>query len=172
VEVSPWRIQAYEDVAAGRIDAALSAEEASHPLETEVLLNFGFVCLVGSAQRIRTRRFTLKQYLQLPRALVKTLDGQQTPVDRTLAQRGAKRHVALSLPFFVPATFAITKIDLVLTVPRRLAKMTARIAGVRVVEPPREIKSFPYFMVWHPRLTSEPAHAWFREQLRAAAHTS
>jgi len=41
--------------------------------------------------------------------------------------------------------------------------MTAKIAGVRVVEPPREIKSFPYFMVWHPRLTSEPAHAWFRD---------
>src|SRR5258708_2902034 len=36
MEVSPWRIQAYEDVAAGRIDAALSAEEASPPLETEV----------------------------------------------------------------------------------------------------------------------------------------
>jgi DNA-binding transcriptional LysR family regulator len=80
--------------------------------------------------------------------------------------------VALSLPFFIPAIFAIAKTDLVLTVPRRLAKMTAKIAGVRVVEPPREIKSFPYFMVWHPRLTSEPAHAWFREQLRAAAHTS
>jgi hypothetical protein len=36
-------------------------------------------------------------------------------------------------------------------------------AGLRVVEPPREIKAFPYFMAWHPRLTNEPAHAWFRE---------
>jgi len=33
--------------------------------------------------------------------------------------------------------------------------------GVRVVEPPHEIKGFSYFMVWHPRLTAEPAHAWF-----------
>ncbi len=47
VEVSPWRIQAYEDVATGRIDAALSAEEASPPLETEVLFNLNFVCLVA-----------------------------------------------------------------------------------------------------------------------------
>jgi DNA-binding transcriptional LysR family regulator len=39
------------------------------------------------------------------------------------------------------------------------------------VEPPREIKAFPYFMAWHPRLTTEPAHAWFREQLRMAART-
>jgi len=34
------------------------------------------------------------------------------------------------------------------------------------------ITSFPYFMVWHPRLTSEQAHVWFREQLRASAPTS
>jgi DNA-binding transcriptional LysR family regulator len=140
-------------------------------LETEVLFNLDFVCLVGSALRVRTRRFTLKQYLQLPHALVETLEGQQTLVDRPLAQLGAKRRVALSLPFFVPAIFAIAQTDLILTVPRRLARMTAAMAGVRVVEPPREIKAFPYFMAWHPRLTTEPAHAWWREQLRMAART-
>jgi NAD(P)-dependent dehydrogenase (short-subunit alcohol dehydrogenase family) len=39
-----------------------------------------------------------------------------------------------------------------------LAAGAAGIADVRVVEALREIKSFPYFMAWHPRLTSEPAH--------------
>jgi DNA-binding transcriptional LysR family regulator len=112
LEVSAWRAQAYEDVAAGRIDTALSAEEAPPALETEVLFNLDFVCLVGSALRVRTRRFTLKQYLQLPHALVETLEGQQTLVDRPLAQLGAKRRVALSLPFFVPAIFAIAQTDL------------------------------------------------------------
>jgi hypothetical protein len=41
----------------------------------------------------------------------------------------------------------------------------------RVVEAPREIKSFPYFMAWHPRLTNEPAQKWFPEQLRSAVRT-
>jgi len=151
---------------------ALSAEEAPPALQSEVLFNLDFVCLVGSAQRVRSRRLTLKQYLEVPHALVETSDGQQTLVDRPLAQRGVKRTVALSLPYFVPAMFAIAQTDLVLTVPRRLAKVTAAIAGVRLVEPPREIKSFPYFMVWHPRLTSEQGHVWFREQLRASARMS
>ena len=171
VEVSAWHTEAYQDVAAGRIDTALSAEEAPPNLESEVIFNLDFVCLVGSALGVRTSRFTLKQYLQLPHALVETLAGQQTLVDRSLAQLGVKRRVALSLPFFVPAVFAITQTDLVLTVPRRLAKITAGMSGVRVVEAPREIKAFPYFMAWHPRLTAEPAHAWFREQLRIAART-
>jgi DNA-binding transcriptional LysR family regulator len=90
-------------------------------------------------------------------------------VDRPLAQFGVKRRVALRLPFFLPAIFAIAKTDLILTVPRRLAKITAPIADLRVVEPPREIKAFPYFMAWHSRLTTEPAHAWFRDQWRTVA---
>jgi DNA-binding transcriptional LysR family regulator len=103
--------------------------------------------------------------------LVETLDGQQNMVDRPPAQLGVKRHVALRLPFFLPAMFAVAETDLILTVPSRLAKITAPRAGLRVVEPPREIKAFPYFMAWHPRLTPEPAHAWFRDQLRTVARS-
>jgi DNA-binding transcriptional LysR family regulator len=171
VEVSPWRTEAYEDVAAGRLDVALSAEEAPSSLESEVIFDLDFACLVGAAQKIRTRRFTLKQYLRFPHALVESLAGQQTLVDRTLAQLGAKRRVILSLPFFVSAIYAIAQTDLVLTAPRRLAKITGPVLGFRIVEPPREIKTYPYFMAWHPRVTTEPAHAWFREQLRVAART-
>jgi DNA-binding transcriptional LysR family regulator len=171
LDVSAWRTQAYEDVVAGRIDLALSAEAVPPTLEGQVIFDLDFVCLAGSAQPVRTRGFTLKQYLQLPHAVVETLDGQQTMVDRPLAQLGVKRRVALRLPFFVPAIFAIAKTDLVLTVPRRLAKITGPPAGLRVVEPPHEIKAFPYFMAWHSRLGTEPAHAWFRDQLRIVART-
>lgn len=171
VEISAWRTEAYEDVAAGRLDVALSAEEAPSALESEVIFNLDFVCLVGSALKIRTRRFTLKQYLRFPHALVESLAGQQTLVDRPLAQLGAKRRVMVSLPFFLPAIYAIAQTDLVLTAPRRLAKITGAMPGVRIVEPPREIKAYPYFMAWHPRLATEPAHTWFREQLRVAART-
>jgi len=171
LEISAWSTQAYEDVVAGRIDLALSAEAVPPTLESEVIFNLDFVCLVGSTQPVRKRRFTLKQYLQLPHALVETLGGQQTMVDRPLAQLAVKRRVALRLPFFLPAIFAIAKTDLVLTVPRKLAKITAPIAGLRVVEPPREIEAFPYFIAWHSRLSTEPAHAWFRDQVRAAARS-
>jgi DNA-binding transcriptional LysR family regulator len=168
VEVSAWRTKAYEDVAAGRLDTALSAEEVPPSLQSEIIFNLDFVCVVGSALRMRTRRFTLKQYLELPHALVETLAGQQTLVDRPLTQLSMKRRVVLSIPFFVPAIYAIAHSDLVITVPRKLAKITARMAGVRVIEPPRELKAFPYFMAWHPRLTGEPPHSWFREQIRRA----
>ena len=168
LEVSAARAETYADVVAGRINTYLCAEEAPPSLESETLFTLDFVCLVGAALRVPARRLTLKQYLEFQHVLVELREGQQALVDRALSQLGAKRHVAITLPFFVPAILAIAQTDLVLTVPRRLAEITAAMAGVRVVEAPREIKSFPYFMAWHPRLTNEPAHKWFREQLRAA----
>ncbi len=169
VDASAWNDRVYEDVAAGRIDTALSAEAPPPALETEVLYEEDFVCLVGRAQQIRTRRFTLKEYLDLPHAIVGTWEGQQTPADRPLAERGLRRRAVLRIPFFVPTIFTVARSDLVLTVPRRLGKIAAATAEVRVVEPPHEIKGFSYFMAWHPRLTPEADHAWFRDQLRMAA---
>jgi DNA-binding transcriptional LysR family regulator len=169
VHASAWSDRVYEEIAAGGIDTALSAEAAPPALEAEVLYEEEFVCLVGPAQRIRTRRFTLKQYLDLPHAVIDTREGQQTPVDRCLTELGLKRRAGLHIPFFVPTILIIARTDLVLTLPRRLAKIIARIADVCVVEPPHEIKGFSYFMAWHPRLTAEPAHLWFRQQLRRAA---
>src|SRR6266436_3569610 len=57
LEISAWRTQAYEDVVAGRIDLALSAEAVPPTLESEVIFNLDFVCLVGSTQSVRRRRF-------------------------------------------------------------------------------------------------------------------
>jgi DNA-binding transcriptional LysR family regulator len=171
LEVSQWEERAYEAVIAGRLDAALSPEHPPSSLLSEVIFEVDFVCVVGTAQRLHPRRFTLAQYLQLPHVAVETWTGQQTPVDRPLAQSGAKRRVVLSVPFFSAAIYAVAKTDLVLTVPRKLTKIVQPLHGVRLVEPPREIKPFAYFMTWHSRLNEDPAHAWFREQVRATART-
>jgi DNA-binding transcriptional LysR family regulator len=171
VHAFAWNDRIYEEVGAGRMDVALSAEVPPPPLESEVLYEEDFVCLVGRALQTRPRRFTLKQYLALPHAVVETWAGQQTRVDRPLADLGLKRRAVLRIPFFVPTVLSIVHTDLVLTVPRRLAKILAPMAKVDVVEPPHEIKGFSYLMAWHARLTEEPAHAWFREQIRAVARS-
>src|SRR6266478_2923850 len=156
------------EVAAGRIDLNLCTEEVQPTLENEIIFKLDFVCLAGARQRIRNRRLTLKQYLQLPHAMILTGDGHQAMVDRPLGALGLKRHVAFKIPFFIPAVLAIARTDLVLTVPRTLAKMTKRITSLRMIESPRELKPFPYFMSWHSRLTNEPAQAWLRDQVRIA----
>src|SRR5260370_13261380 len=70
LEVSAWRTRSYDDVVAGRIDLALSAEAVPPTLESELIFNLDFVCLVGSGQPFRSRRLPLRQYLQRQHALV------------------------------------------------------------------------------------------------------
>jgi DNA-binding transcriptional LysR family regulator len=103
--------------------------------------------------------------------MILTGESHQAMVDPPLARLGVRRRIALRIPFFIPAVFAIAHTDLVLTVPRTLARTAAAKARLLVIEPPRELKPFPYFMSWHPRLTNETAHAWLREQVRAVARS-
>ena len=161
----------YDEVAAGRIDLMLCAEEVPPELENEIVFNLDFVCLAGARQRIKSRRITLKQYLQLPHAMVLTAEDHQAMVEQQLSALGLKRHIAVRIPFYIPAILGIAKTDLVLTVPRTLANMTKQISTLRTIEPPRELKPYPYFMSWHPRLTNEPAQLWLRDQVRVAARS-
>jgi DNA-binding transcriptional LysR family regulator len=171
METSTWRAQAYEEVTAGRIDVALSAESPPQRLQSEVLFDLDFVCVVGVNQKLRSRHLSLAQYLPLPHVLVETWIEQQSALERPLAQLGVKRRIVLTVPYFVPAIFAVAYTDMVVTLPSKLAKIVGQIPGIRYARAPKELKPFPYFMSWHPRLSEEPAHAWFREQVRAAAKT-
>src|SRR5215469_16130899 len=65
----------------------------------------------------------IRDFLGRTSAMILTGEGHQAMVDRPLAALGLKRGVALSIPFFIPAVFAIAHTDLVLTVPRALAKI-------------------------------------------------
>jgi DNA-binding transcriptional LysR family regulator len=100
LEVSASGAETYEDVAAGRINTFLCAEETPPSLEPEMLFTMDFVCLVGAAPRVRAPRLRLKQYLEFQRGLVELRVGQQAVVDRALSQLGVKRRVALTLPLF------------------------------------------------------------------------
>lgn len=171
VHQSVWNDHVYDELIAGRLDLALSAENSPPELETELLYKEEFVCLVARNRRTGIKRFTLKQYLELPHVTVETWSGQQAPVDRPLAELGLRRNSVLRCPYFVPTIFTIARTDLVLTVPLRLGKLATATAPVRMVWPPREVKPFSYFMTWHPRVTSEAAHAWFRDQLRLVARS-
>jgi DNA-binding transcriptional LysR family regulator len=95
--------------------------------------------------------------------------GQQTPVDRPLRALAQKRQVGLIIPFFAASVLAVARSHMILTVPKRLALKLAKNAAVRVIEAPHEVKGFTYEMIWHPRLTADPVHEWFRDQVRAVA---
>jgi DNA-binding transcriptional LysR family regulator len=168
LELIPWHDGRFEDVEAG-LDLILDVAGAPPKLNSEILFDDVFVCVVASRHPFRKSRFTLNEYLRYRHVVVDVLSGQQPPVDRPLAVLGLRRSVGLVLPYFLPACLAVARSNMILTTPSRLARELERTAGVRVVKAPREIAGFKYEMSWHARLTADPAHAWFRDQIRAVA---
>jgi DNA-binding transcriptional LysR family regulator len=169
IEVVSWNDRRFEDIEARRLDLLLDVAGAPAKLESEMLFTDVFVCIVASGHSIRARRLTLDQYLRFPHVVVNVLSGEQTPVDRPLRALAQKRQVGLIIPFFAAAVLAVAQSNMILTIPKRLGLKFAKCAPVRLIEAPHEVKGFKYEMIWHPRLTADPVHRWFRDQVRAVA---
>lgn len=170
VEVVGWTQDSYRYVEMGRCDVALGVGSVPTPpkgLKVEVLYQEHFVCLMSADIKFKGKRFSLDEYLRRPHALVATAEGQQTMIDRPLADLGRARNIVLQSPYFMATALNIVDTDLIFTVPMRLALELSKLANFRQVLPPQEIADFPYTMIWHPRLGGDSGHAWFRDQIRA-----
>ena len=171
VEVVGWTQDSYRYVEMGRCDVALgvgSAPTMPRGLKVEVLYQEHFVCLMSADNTFKGEQFSLTEYLRRPHAIVATTEGQQTMIDRPLAELGKARNIVLQSPYFMPTALSIVDTDLIFTVPTRVALELSKLADLRQVLPPQEIGSFPYTMVWHPRINGDSGHTWFRDQIRAA----
>jgi DNA-binding transcriptional LysR family regulator len=169
IELLPWSDSRFEDVESGRLDLVTDIPGIPSTLESKELHADEMVCLVGEAHPLRGRRVTLKEYLRYPHAVVNVLHGQQTAIDGVLVELGKRREAGLVTGSFVGALLAIPATRMILTVPGRWAKRLAPVAAVRALRAPAELQGFRYMMAWHARLTADPAHAWLRDQLEAAA---
>lgn len=169
LNVTMWDHQAFDEIAAGRIDAAITGEHRPATLLGETLFDEDYVCIVAADHPLRARRIDLAAYLKFRHTVVDVVHGAQPAADQSLAARGVRRRVGYRTPFLGSAVFAVAETSMILTVPRRLAASVAPMVAVRTVEAPRELAAFSYALVWHHRFEASPAHVWFRERIRLIA---
>jgi DNA-binding transcriptional LysR family regulator len=173
LEITSWSDRSFEDLTAGRIDAAVgSAREAPEALRSEELFDDDYVCMVAADHPLRGRGVELATYLAYPHVVIDVVRGLQLPVDEPLAVRGLRRRVGYRTPFLASAIFAVARTSMILTVPRRLAASYATTVSVRTLAAPREIAALSYALIWHKRLDASAAHAWLRGRIHAIAETT
>lgn len=169
IRVEPREQDSYADLDRGRADIALSVLRPSAPLCWEQLFTDDLACVVDRDHPVADR-FELDNYAAARHVVVTVIDQDQPMIERWLQGRGRSRTAAVRVAFFGAVFPALLGTPLVATIPRRLAgPRVAADPRLRLVEPPEGFEPFPYGMVWHPRLESDPAHRWLREQIRAAA---
>lgn len=148
----------------GDIDLAfLSGTEAPPDLRRRLMFTERYV-LAGRAGHPRLkRRPTLAQFCKLDHVIVSPDGGGFHGVtDTALAERGMKRHVALSVPHFLFLGAALAHTDMVAMVPSRLVGGNA---ALQVIEPPLDVPGFDMLILWPERVHRDPAHQWLREHI-------
>jgi DNA-binding transcriptional LysR family regulator len=160
-----------EALAAGRIDLLIGAEPdiGGSGLLRQRLFDDGYACLLPRGVARDHKALTLDAYLALPHALVTITGRGGGPVDRALERSARSRRVALRVQPFLAAPWMIAESDLAITLPRRLALRIAEPAGLAVREVPLDLGRLALVQVWHARRHKDPAHAWLRETIAAAA---
>jgi DNA-binding transcriptional LysR family regulator len=86
--------------------------------------------------------------------------------DAALARVGRERRVVMSMPVFSGVYNAVSASDLIVLMPRALAKKMAPRVGLELYQAPIPLPPIEMAMIWHRRISHSPAHRWLQEQLR------
>lgn len=164
LEVVPWHERIHDDHLPTQL--ILSPIAAPSTFRFEALFEDSFVCAAGRKLKLGKGAITIQEYLSFRHVSIETQPNQQNLIDRSLAEAGLRRNVAVHLPYFQAAIKVLEATDLVLTMPARIGEQTLAAFNLPKLKAPKEIPQIRYSMVWHPRFDSDLLHSWIRDTVR------
>jgi DNA-binding transcriptional LysR family regulator len=105
---------------------------------------------------------TLAEFTALPHVVVSPLGRTLDLLDRTLAERGVTRRVALVVPSSLALPFVLPSTDRIAVLPERLAEGVARSGVLRSYPLPLSLPPLDASVLWHGRDDHDPAQEWLR----------
>jgi DNA-binding transcriptional LysR family regulator len=167
--VVSWNTAGLEQVESGAVDVALVGEHDCLSLESEKLFSDEFVCLVSQSHPFQAKRMTLKSFVSYPHVDIAVTGGRNPYIENVLGAHGVRRRVIFRTPFPISAILATGMSDMIYTTPRRTAAILESIAGVRILDAPKELTNFTYAMAWHRRMRDDVIQSWLRSLVRNVA---
>jgi DNA-binding transcriptional LysR family regulator len=160
-----------EALEAGAADLALGyfPDLARRGFFQQRLFRNSFACMVRAGHPLAGRRLALDDFLAASHALVRPA-GRTHLFETFVEKRGLKLDVRVRLSHFSSLLTLIAESDLIATVPLDIARTFARLADVRLMEPPVKPPAFDLKQHWHRRFHHDPANAWLRATVRELFH--
>jgi DNA-binding transcriptional LysR family regulator len=147
----------------GEVDLALGAGfQPLSGLLRQSLFEERNVCLVRQGHPRVKGKLTLEAFVREEHAVIAPRGLASHFVDEALAKQGLERRVVLRVPHFVTAPLLVASSDLLLVAPARVAEALAKLAPLRVLEPPLPLPGFTFIQVYAEANRGDPAHTWLR----------
>ncbi|WP_397474902.1 LysR family transcriptional regulator [Pusillimonas sp.] len=151
----------------GKVDVALGSWlPMGTAFKDQVLCKETFVALVGKRHGFKGATFTYKQYLGSQHVTYRPSGASDAALQNTLYQKGilAERNVVLTMAHALGAADVVASSDLVLSVPRRLARTVLQSrSDLCEVGLPFQVGPFCIWQQWHERYDLDSANRWLRE---------
>lgn len=162
--------EAARALADGRLDLAFVMAPPDDPgIVTRALLRDPFVVAVRAHHPAVQDVLDLDTFLALDHALVAPMGGSGAVVDRLLAERGLRRHIAVTLAHFGFAVELVADSDLILVLPESLVRRLPGAERVRTFPVPLPLAPVTTRLAWHERTARDPVHRWARERIASLA---
>lgn len=166
LEIPPPSGNNVEMVAQGGADLAIGVyQQLPTRFHCRPLYDEDLVCVVRRDHPVIAEGLTLESFAALSHILVIITGQGDSAVDVALAQLGLQRRIAVRLPHFLAAPMLVAESDMILSLPRRLAKRIAIFTPLEILELPLKTGTFTPSMIWHERGHNDPAHRWMRQQI-------
>jgi DNA-binding transcriptional LysR family regulator len=160
---------AAEQLERGAIDVAVAHLRAPPTsIESQILMRDPFVVVVRKGHPLAAEPLSIEAYAGQSHILVSPRGDTSGAIDRILVDFGLRRRISLLVATYLAVPVALAATDLIATVPSRTARQIAATAEIEILPLPIDL-SMTVSMAWHRRAASEPAQAWFRSLLIAAA---
>lgn len=149
---------------AGEIDLALGyfPDLKARNFFQQRLFTHNFISLINARHRIKGDRISMEDFLKIGHAVIRAGGRSQEIFEQLLTKHRIERRIVLSTPHFMSIPFIIASTDLLVTVPYAVGASFARIASIRLIEPPLEIPKFDLKQYWHRKYHKDEANMWMR----------
>jgi DNA-binding transcriptional LysR family regulator len=167
VEFLPLEDHFAERLAADDYDLAIRDRWSLRPSRRlETLFREEFVVIARKDHPRLSSKPTLDEFLAEGHVLISPSGRVPGVVDAPLKGLKRRRRVAVTLPHFLAGPAIVARTDFVMTLPRRIARLSSERCALRTFPPPLRVPGFDVAMAWTPHNETDAAVRWLREQIR------
>jgi len=157
-----------EELEKGSLDVVLGFESVLNPpthLRRQYLFSDSMACVVRRQHPIVKSNPSLAEFVDVPHMLISRTGKDFGMIDQRLSELGLERRIKLIIPHFLSAALIVSKTDMILSLPYRIAEQFATLAPLEIFPVPIELPDYDLCMIWHPLRDKDPAHQWLRERI-------
>src|SRR5262245_11720577 len=157
----------------GDVDAAFAPEQVVQPgMRSAALFEERAALLVRRDHPRVGRRMTRELFNDLQHVDVHVVLGRpgsgHRVAERGFEQARVRRHVVLTVPYFMTAAFAAAETDCVAAMPDRLAALCVRLLPLKQVTAAFPLPRLTTVLMWHERTDADPGARLFRQLVTKA----